>query len=449
MKPRSSNYILDCRREYSLYVMQQRAIPASTDGLKAAARRVLWMARDGKKHKSAVLAGACMPIHPHASPEDAVDTITAPYGNNIPLLKGYGTFGTLLGPKDYGASRYTSVTLSKFSQDVIMRDIEIIPMQENYDSTLDEPIHFLPLIPVALLNPTEGIAVGFATNILPRTLDDIIIAQITHLTGGNITAPIPKFAPTNSVSHKMERMEKGIAYYFDGEFERINSTTIKIKKIPYGLSHTKVITKIFTELEKGNNIVDYKDDSRDIVNITVKFKKGVLSEFSDEEILKMLGLSIRHIENLNVLTFDGKSVWPTDPVELIGEFTDWRLKWYVNRYTRLRDLLLIDIQKYRDIQTAIENNVGGIAKKIQSRSELKEFLAEIKIVYTDFIADLPVYRFTEEEKRKNEEKIKEALIQLKRYEDLLESEQLRKEVYISELKEILTNYTKGTYSNEQ
>lgn len=449
MKPRSSEYVLNCRREYSLYVMQSRAIPASTDGLKAAARRVLWMARDGKKYKSAVLAGNCMPIHPHASPEDAVDTMTAPYGNNIPLLKGYGTFGTLLGPKDYGASRYTSAALSKFSADVIMRDIEIIPMMENYDSTELEPVHFLPLVPIALLNPTEGIAVGFATNILPRSLDDIIVAQITHLMGGaDISTPIPKFTPTNNVSHKMERTERGIAYYFDGEFERINSTTIKITKIPYGQSHTKVITKIFTELEKGNNIIDYKDASRDVINITVKFKKGVLSEFDDDEILKMLGLSVRHIENLNVLNFEGKAVWPTEPAELIQEFTNWRLKWYVNRYTRLRDLLLIDIQKYRDIQTAIEHNVGGIAKQIQSRSELKEFLAEIKIVYTDFIADLPVYRFTEEEKRKNEEKIKEALKLLKHYEDLLESEQMRKDVYISELKEILNNYVKGKYNNE-
>ena len=449
MKPKSSEYVLSCRREYSLYVMRSRAIPSASDGLKAAARRVLWMARDGKKHKSAVLAGACMPIHPHASPETAVDTMTAPYGNNIPLLKGYGTFGTLLGPTDYGASRYTSVTLSKFSEDVIMRDIEIIPMMENYDSTLDEPSHFLPLVPIALINPTEGIAVGFATNILPRSLDDIIIAQLTHLAGGTeISAPIPKFTPLGNVSHKMERTERGIAYYFDGEFTRINSTTLKITKIPYGQSHTKVISKIFTELEKGINIIDYTDDSKDVVNITVKFKKGVLSEFDDDELLKMLGLTIRHIENLNVLNFEGRAVWPTDPVELITEFTDWRLKWYVNRYERLKALLLIDIQKYYDIVTAIENNVGGIAKKIQSRTELKLVLEELKIVYTDFIADLSVYRFTEDEKKKNEDKIVEALKLLKHYENLLDSEQMRKDVYILELKEILTNYTKGKYTND-
>ena len=103
-----STYVNDQRREYSLYVLQMRAIPHVADGLKAAARRVLWTARNGKHFKSATLAGATMPIHPHAAPEGAINTLAAPYGNNIPLLKGEGAFGTLLRPTAYGASRYTA-----------------------------------------------------------------------------------------------------------------------------------------------------------------------------------------------------------------------------------------------------------------------------------------------------------------------------------------------------
>lgn len=445
----SSEYISQCRRNYSLYVIRSRAIPAITDGLKSATRRVIWTARDGNKYKSATLAGATMPIHPHSSPEDAINTVTAPYGNNIPLFTGYGAFGTLLGPKDYGASRYTSVKISKFTKDVLLRDIEIIPMMENYDSTLEEPQHFLPLIPVALLNPTEGIAVGFAANILPRSLDDVIISQICYLTGNTeISNPIPKFTPLQNASHKSEVTERGIAFYFDGEFERLNSTTVKITKIPYGLSHTKVIAKLDSELEKGT-IIDYDDGSRDVISIVVKFKKGTLNGLSDEAILKMFGLSIRHIENLNVLDFSGQSVWSTDPVTMIKKFCDWRLTWYVKRYERLRDLLLIEIQRYLDIQTAIKNNMGGVAKKTKSRSELKDFLEEIGVVYTDYIADLPIYRFTEEEKQKNEAKLQEANKQLQEYNELLQSETKRKNIYITELKEILTNFTKGKYNNEQ
>lgn len=442
MKTQSSQYIEQQRRGYSIYVMQMRALPSVVDGLKAAGRRVLWMARDGKKYKSATLAGATMPIHPHASPEDAINTLAAPYGNNIPLFKGDGAFGTLLNPKAYGASRYTAVAVSKFTEDVVFRDIEIIPMQENYDGTLEEPVHFLPLVPIVLLNPTEGIAVGFASNILPRSLEDIILAQIAHLKGlKEISDPIPKFFPTKSVSFKFE---DGF-FYFKGEYEQLDATTIKITQLPYGATHEKIVSKIDDLNEKGI-VIDYTDNSRDTIDIVIKFKKGVLRELSEEDILKMLGLISRHSENLNVLDFEGKAVWnPSSPKELIKKFTDWRLKWYVNRYERLRNLIKVELQRYYDIRTAIKHDAGSVARKCRSRTELKNWLETIKIVNLDYIADLPIYKFTADEDLKNEERIRETEAKLKEYNDLLSSETKRRNVYINELEQILKNFNKGLY----
>jgi DNA topoisomerase-2 len=189
-KIQGSEYINSQRKDYSLYVLQNRAIPHMADGLKASARRVMWIARDGKKWKSANLAGACMPLHPHAAPEDAVNTLAAHYGNNNALLDGIGSFGTRLEPTEYGASRYTSVKASDFAKDAFYTDIEIIPMKLNYDNTLEEPVHFLPLVPVAFLNPTSGIAIGFACDIFSRSLKDIIDCQIKILQG-----TIPKKEP--------------------------------------------------------------------------------------------------------------------------------------------------------------------------------------------------------------------------------------------------------------
>lgn len=446
-KAESSSYINTQRRNYALYVMTSRAIPAVTDGLKSGGRRVLWTARNGQKWKSANLAGATMPIHPHAMPDGAINTLAAPYGNNIPLFASDCAFGTLLDPTAYGASRYTSVKVSKFTQDVLFKDIEIIPMMENYDGTEMEPVHFLPLVPVVLINPSEGIAIGFASNILPRTLDDIINVQLNYLkkakTLGDLT---PKFTPTQNISTSSIGTDRGTAYYFDGEYTEINATTILITRLPYGQSHEKVIAKLDAEYEKGN-VVDYTDKSKDKIAIEVKFKKGFLRDQQKENLLQTLGLTVRHIENLNVLDFTGEAIWNTEPHELVQKFTDWRLKWYVTRYERLRDLLMLDIQKYLDIRIAIKNNVGGVARKIQSRSELKDFLGEIKIVNIDYIADLPVYRFTEDERLKNEERLKEAEAQLELYNELLSSEDKRKKVYISELQEILTKYNKGQYSD--
>jgi len=78
---------------------------------------------------------------------------------------------------------------------------------------------------------------------------------------------------------------------------------------------------------------------------------------------------------------------------------------------------------------------------------LKELLTEFGIVYIDYIADLPVYRFTEDEYTKNEERLREAEILLEHYDDLLKHEEKRRKIYITELQEILTKYAKGVYTN--
>lgn len=440
---KSSAYINNERRDYSLYVLQSRAIPHAADGLKAGARRVLWTARDGKKYKSATLAGATMPIHPHASPEGAVSSLAAPYGNNIPLLDGDGAFGTLLNPTAYGAARYTSVKVSEFCKEVVFRDIEIVPMVENYDGTLMEPKHFLPLVPIVLLNPQEGIAVGFASNILPRELEAILKSQISYLEGRDFLEELPAFTPTLQWAQDWIEGDDGrmVKFIFHGMIKRLNATTVEITNLPYGLVHEKYIDTL-TKMEDGGYIQEFEDNSKDLYSITVRFKKGVLRGLNDEDILGQLGLINTVSENMTMIDFDGERVLKTTYGEFIPKFCEWRLQWYVNRYERLADNLEIDIQRYKDVLRAINRNVGGVAKKIASRSELKEFLKEIGIVHIDYIADLPVYRFTEEEKQKTEQKLADALSLMKEYKALLKSESKRREVFINELKDVKRNMRK-------
>lgn len=446
IKVSSSQYINEQRRNYSLYVMQMRAICAATDGLKAAQRRILWMASDGKLHKTNSLAAETTAIHPHDAPEDVVYTLAFPYANNIPLLRGDGAFGTLLENKVFGAARYTKVQVSKFTQDVLFKDIEVIPMTESYDGELVEPIHFIPLIPIALLNPSEGIAVGFASYILPRSLEDIILCQIQYMKGAKkISVPTPKFIPTNNVASKVEQQPNGnYAYWFEGDCEILNRNTVRITNLPYGLTHKKLIEQL-NELIEQERIYDYEDGSRDKFCIEVKFKSSDLQDMSNEQLSKMLLLDQKHVENFNVLDFSGSAVWSTNPIELICKFTDWRLKWYVDRYQRLLKIAQTKLQQYLDIRTAIKKNVGKTARELGSRKELIKHLISLDIVYTDFIADLGVYRFTQEEFDKNEKRIQEIQVEIDDYEDLLKNDQRRKKVYIKELEEILKNYNNGEY----
>jgi len=442
-----SQYVEEARRDYSLYVLQHRAIPHATDGLKAAARRVLWVARDGKKIKSATLAGATMPIHPHTAPEGTINTLAAPYGNNIPLLVGIGAFGTKLNPSAFGASRYTAVKVAEFTKDVIFRDIEIIPMQDNYDGTLQEPTHFLPLVPIALLNPQQGMAIGFASNILPRNLIDVIKAQIQYLKYPNkpIQQLLPTFTPSSqtAVDFTFDDGGKMKRFTFHGTVQ-IGTRTVTVLDLPYGLSHEDFIKKLI-QLEEKSIILGYVDDSRDEYKISVRFRADDLTGKQPQDVLETLGLINSITENLTLIDFNGERVWSPSTSEVIQHFCDWRLKWYYKRYENLAAKLAVDIEKLRDILLAIKHNVGGIAKKIKDRAELKEFLTSISITHINFIADLPVYRFTEDERHKVEVKLAEHENTMHKYEQYLASEDARREIYVAELEEILTKSRKGTY----
>lgn len=450
----TSEYLLQEGKSYALYTLQFRAIPYLADGIKPGARRVLWCARNGDKFKSATLAGLAAPIHPHAPPEDSIDTATGQYINNIPLFEGYGVFGTLINPTAFGASRYTSVKLSGFAKDVLMCDIEVIPMVPNYDSTEMEPKHFLPLSPLAIMNPSSGMAVGYSTDILPHTFKDIVESQLEHLTGKEVKERAPHFQPTNNPAVEKQIDKKGVTrWLFKGECKRISTTEVRITRLPYGVTHEKFVQDLITLLElpaenpknKKPNlqygwIADFDDNSKDVINILVKFKRGILADLSDDQLRKLLGIEVAVTENLNVVNFDGDGILHSNYVDIIKQFTDWRLNWYMDRYVRLLELLKVDVQKYDDILLAIKKNVAGTSKKTADRAELKDYIEAIGVVYVDYIADLPVYRFTEEEASKTAAKRDAALATQREYEDILNDENKRKNIYISELKEMAKKY---------
>jgi DNA gyrase/topoisomerase IV subunit A len=309
-----------------------------------------------------------------------------------------------------------------------------------------EPVHFLPLVPIALINPSEGIAVGFASNILPRRLDEVIDAQIAVLKNKKITSKlIPHFEPLNQTA--VSAVDKGddkVAYTFVGTITRKDSTTCTITSIPYGQTYPSVLAKLDSLLESGT-VLDVIDNSKNVVNIVVKFKRGTLTGVTDDQLLKMLGLVSSETENLNVLDFTGQNVWSTRPEEFIKDFTMWRLGWFSTRYERLKALLEVDLSKLYDIRLAIKHNVGGKAPKLAGRAALKELLQSIGVANVDYIADLSIYRFTEEERLKNEKRIEDALELMEEYDLILSSDEVRREIYIDELKDIQTKYKKGTY----
>lgn len=443
---KNSMYIEALRREYAMMVLMDRAIPSSADGVKAAARRIMWMARDGAKYKAASLAGITMAIHPHATPDSTVQLLAATYINNCHLLTGYGDFGTLLSPKTYGAARYTSVKISDFAKDAFMVDLDIIPMKPNYDHTQEEPVHFLPLVPMAILNPSDGIAFGFAADIFPRRLSDVITQQINHLKGKPVQPLNPYYAPYDCEGIPVQDADG--KWVFKGAFTKINSTTIRITKVPPTVTHVHLVGSderqgILNKLLDSETIIDYTDDSKETIDITVKFKRGTLDTYTDERLLKMLGLSISMTENLNLIDMENWTVMAgLSDTDVITKFTDWRLKWYIPRYERLLKLVEAEIRRYLDILIAIKYDAGTVSKTKKNRAEYIEWLSSIGVHDSEYVSSLPTYRYTIEEREKIENSLREAVARKTDYQDVLANEDRRRDIFISDLQDILKKHGK-------
>lgn len=436
-----SAYIDDLRRDYSLYVMQQRAIPSEADGLKSSGRRLLWTARNGQDWKTSALAGAVAPLHPHAAPEGSVNTLAGFYINNVPLFQGAGAFGTLINPNAFGAARYTSVKLSKFTKDVMFADLDIIPMKPNYDETEMEPKHFLPLVPVSLLNPSEGIAVGFSCTILPRLLPDIVANQISYLQGKRYKEAKPGLVSIDSESTGQEDGK----WVFEGTIERTAHNVVTISKVPYGTLHKNVEAKLI-KLEEAQKIVSFDDESARDINIKVIFKKGDLKNYTDEELLKMFGLVTRLGENMNMVAFCGTKVVEHDYRTALEAFCDWRLDWFVARYQNKKLQLEKELQYTCDILIAIRSGIMAKLTTTASKAVLEAALGKAGVQDTGRIAGLPSYRFTQEEVAKQLEEERRLRGEIADCVKLLKSEPLRREQYILELQAIQAAAKKGSYN---
>ena len=155
----------------------------------------------------------------------------------------------------------------------------------------------------------------------------------------------------------------------------------------------------------------------------------------------MFGLCTTPSENLNVLDFTHEHILanPSD-VSIVEQFTNWRLGWYVARYERLLDLIKVEIQRYQDIITAIDNDAGKVATTLKDKKEYETWLSDIGVVHTDYISTLPTYRFTLNERDKVEKNLKRAEKERDEYVAILGSERKRKNIYKRELVKVLEDY---------
>lgn len=399
----TTNFIKDTSRDYSIYVCQSRGIPCVSDGLKDAQRKALFvMKSQNEKIKTISLAGKLISeniyLHGDAAACDTISLMAAPYCNNIPLLNGVGAFGTRVGPNDWGAPRYTYVKKSTFTDTLIYQDYDIIPLKENYDGSVMEPKHFLPLIPLVLLNGISGIAVGWSTEILPRSLEDLIDATLAAI---DEKKKLPSLLP------KYEYLRTQVKSLGDNQFEftgkvEIDGSSVIVTELPPDLSLEKFKARL-NKMEDEEQIQTYIDRSTKEIHVEVRFKRGSINDWTVENAIDFLKLKSKNTERLVVLDYDGNNIKQYESAqELVRNFVEWRLGFYTVRYKKMISDSTYQLNWNLALKACYDQGLPAFLPKAKNKNEILEKIKTITQKITidddqkDRISSLPSYRWAKD-----------------------------------------------------
>src|SRR5215210_2274839 len=178
-------------RDYSMYVILDRALPHVADGLKPVQRRIIYamselgLGPNAKPKKSARTVGDVIgKFHPHGDSAcyEAMVLMAQPFSMRYPLIEGQGNWGAPDDPKSFAAMRYTEAKLAKFAQS-LLSELEqgTVAWGPNFDGTLKEPKLLPSRLPQVLLNGASGIAVGMATDIPSHNVREVVNACVELL----------------------------------------------------------------------------------------------------------------------------------------------------------------------------------------------------------------------------------------------------------------------------
>lgn len=438
----SSNYIKKISKEYALYVCTSRGIPNIGDGLKSVQRKMLWTIKNkADKIKTISLVGAAIEdniyVHGDAAGATAVSQMAAPFKNNVCLIEGHGNFGSRVNPEGWAAPRYTYVKKSKLTEKLIYSDIDIIPMMENYDGSTMEPETFLPLIPLILLNGVSGIAVGWATEILPRSFSDIVQTCIDELKGKKLKRILPSYDYLNCTVTQLEDN----TYEICGKIKIVDSSTVSVIELSPYISLEKFKENLDTLEEKGI-INSYQDKSTKTINVVIKFPRGSLKDKSEYEIIKELKLNQRKTENIVALDFDGDSPsYYNNELEVIKQFIEWRLLWYTLRYEKIIENDEYELKYYKGLKTCIQKKLPDKINKLQSKQLLKDTVNNMTANVLDDsqverLIAIPFYRWTNDFINYVDDKIAKLQENIDKNNEILSDDDNTRKIYISELEDL-------------
>ncbi|HEI7397916.1 TPA: DNA topoisomerase IV subunit A [Staphylococcus aureus] len=437
---------------YSKYIIQERALPDVRDGLKPVQRRILYaMYSSGNTHdknfrKSAKTVGDVIgQYHPHgdSSVYEAMVRLSQDWKLRHVLIEMHGNNGSIDNDPP-AAMRYTEAKLSLLAEE-LLRDInkETVSFIPNYDDTTLEPMVLPSRFPNLLVNGSTGISAGYATDIPPHNLAEVIQATLKYIDNPDIAVnQLMKYIkgpdfPTGGIIQGIDGIKKAyesgkgriiVRSKVEEETLRNGRKQLIITEIPYEVNKSSLVKRI-DELradKKVDGIVEVRDETdRTGLRIAIELKKDVNSESIKNYLYKNSDLQISY--NFNMVAISDGRPKLMGIRQIIDSYLNHQIEVVANR-TKFE---LDNAEKRMHI-------VEGLIKALSILDKVIELIRSSKNKRDAKENLIEVYEFTEEQA--------EAIVMLQLYRltntDIvaLEGEHKELEALIKQLRHILDNH---------
>ena len=409
---------------YSKYIIQDRALPDIRDGLKPVQRRILYsMNKDGNTfdksyRKSAKSVGNIMGnFHPHGdfSIYDAMVRMSQDWKNREILVEMHGNNGSMDGDPP-AAMRYTEARLSEIAG-YLLQDIEkkTVPFAWNFDDTEKEPTVLPAAFPNLLVNGSTGISAGYATDIPPHNLAEVIDATVYMI--DHPTAKVEKLMeflpgpdfPTGAIIQGRDEIKKAyetgkgrVVVRSKTEIEKLKGgkEQIVITEIPYEINKANLVKKI-DEVRVNNKvagIAEVRDESdRDGLRIAIELKKDANTELVLNYLFKYTDLQINY--NFNMVAIDNFTPRQVGIVPILSSYIAHRREVILarSRFDKEKAEKRLHIVEGLIRVISILDEVIALIRASENKADAKE---NLKVSYdfteeqAEAIVTLQLYRLT-------------------------------------------------------
>ena len=409
---------------YSKYIIQDRALPDIRDGLKPVQRRILYsMNKDGNTfdksyRKSAKSVGNIMGnFHPHgdSSIYDAMVRMSQDWKNREILVEMHGNNGSMDGDPP-AAMRYTEARLSEIAG-YLLQDIEkkTVPFAWNFDDTEKEPTVLPAAFPNLLVNGSTGISAGYATDIPPHNLAEVIDAAVYMI--DHPTAKVEKLMeflpgpdfPTGGIIQGRDEIKKAyetgkgrVVVRSKTEIEKLKGgkEQIVITEIPYEINKANLVKKI-DDVRVNNKmagIAEVRDESdRDGLRIAIELKKDANTELVLNYLFKYTDLQINY--NFNMVAIDNFTPRQVGIVPILSSYIAHRREVILarSRFDKEKAEKRLHIVEGLIRVISILDEVIALIRASENKADAKE---NLKVSYdfteeqAEAIVTLQLYRLT-------------------------------------------------------